>query len=347
MRILHVMAGAKFGGAETACIDMCIAMKEAGHDVALATRKNPRNQRLVDAGVDVYTMPFGGGLDFYTPLKLRATIKAFQPDMVQTWLARAAQKIPKWKGSAEDKPYRVLSRLGGYYKIKYFANTDYFATITPDIKRHLETLGVGSDKIRHINNFAETETATAPINRAEYNTPQDAPLLLGLGRLHEAKAFDTLIKAVTKIPAAHLWIAGEGPERANLEQLIDQLGVQDRIKLLGWRNDRAALLQAANICMFTSRYEPFGTVFVQAWAQQCPVIVSDADGPRQFVKHEEDGLVTKRDNEPEIIAAIERLIAEPKFAQKLVKNGLKRYQNEFTKDKCVENYIAYYNDILK
>ncbi len=346
MKILQVMAGAKHGGAETAFVDMCIAFAQDGQEIEVVTRPNDiRVPRLKQAGLKVHELPFGGAIDIYTRLAMKRIIRKFKPDIVQTWMSRAPQKTPKWTKSMGIPRYLVVPRLGGYYKLKYFKSADYFNTITPDIRIYLIKNGVGADKVFHINNFAETESVDVPINRVDMDTPQDAPLLLGLGRLHTSKAFDTLIKVVSKMPKVHLWIAGEGPDRDVLEALISKLGVADRIKLLGWRNDRAALLQAVDVCVFSSRYEPFGTVFVQAWAQKTPLVTTDADGPRQFVRDGEDGLVVKIDDHAAMMAAIETVINDQKLAVKIVENGYKRYSEEFTKEKTLSSYLSYYKEI--
>ncbi len=241
MRILQVLAGAAHGGAETAFVDMCIALHDAGHDVAVVTRANKvRVPRLERAGICVHTLPFGSSIDIYTPFALRRIIKAFKPDIVQSWMSRASQKVTRWSPRMGIPRYLVVSRLGGYYKIKNFKNTDYFVAITPDIKRYLVgECGVESDRVRQINNFAETESVDVPVRRSDYGVPEDAVLCLGLGRLHSSKAFDVLIKAVAGAPDVYLWIVGEGPDRAELEALIESLGVTDRVRLLGWRSDRA------------------------------------------------------------------------------------------------------------
>lgn len=347
MRILQVMAGAPHGGAETAFVDMCIAMHEAGQEIEVVTRANEvRVPRLRDAGIVVHTLPFGGGIDFYTPYALRRIVRKFRPDVVQTWMSRASQKVTRWDSSMGIPPYVVVSRLGGYYKIKNFKNTDYFAVITPDIGRYLcEECGVANDHIRHINNFAETEEVEASVPRSEYGVPDDGFLCLGLGRLHSSKAFDTLIKAVSQLDNVYLWIAGEGPDRAELENLIADMNMQDRVTLLGWRSDRAALFEAVDACVFSSRYEPFGTVFVQAWANKTPLITTDADGPRQFVRHEEDGLVTPIDDIDAMAGAIKRVKEDISLQEKIVESGSQRYLQEFTKEKSVQTYLTYFSDV--
>ncbi|MAI62395.1 MAG: hypothetical protein CBB87_07960 [Micavibrio sp. TMED27] len=348
MRILHIMAGGKHGGAETAFVDMCIAQHEAGQTIEVATRKNSaRVSRLEKAGIKVHTLPFGGKVDLYTPLALTHIIKAFKPHITQNWMSRASRFTPRWDESMKIPRYLNFARLGTPYKMKYYANVEYFAAITPDIRDYIIEHGIFSDHVRHLNNFAEVEPVDAPIDPSDYGADAETPIILGLGRLHPDKAFDTLIKVAKKIPKAHFWIAGEGPQREELETLIKELDLEERVKLLGWRTDRAALLQAADVCAFISRNEGFGTVFVQCWAQKTPVVACNADGPRQFIRHEADGLISEIDNEDAIQANIERLLTDSELCQTLIKNGFERYKNEFTKDASVKGYIDFYKYALE
>jgi glycosyltransferase involved in cell wall biosynthesis len=302
--------------------------------------------RLEKAGLKIHELRFGGILDIYTPLRMKKIIAAFQPHIIQTWMSRAAQKTPCWKPESGLPRYLTVSRLGGYYKVSHFRDSDYFTTITPSIRQFLLDNGIAPERVRHINNFAETEEVTRPVKREALETPEDATVLLALGRLHESKALDVLIDALRAVPDVYLWIAGEGPLREKLEQQTRNNGMSDRVRFLGWREDRAALLQAANICVFPSRYEPFGTVFVQAWAQKTPVIVSNADGPRQFVRDGEDGLIFSVDDIAALAAAIRRLASERDLAARMAAMGYRRYLNEFTREQTVAAYLEFYHEIL-
>jgi len=348
LKILQVMAGAAHGGAETAFVDMCIALHEAGEDIEVVTRKNPaREARLKAAGLKVHILPFGSIVDIFTTLRMRKIIREFKPHIIQTWMSRAAQRTPKWSASEGIPRYLVVSRLGGYYKATHFGQTDYYSTITPDIRRHLIEAGIPEAKVKHINNFAELEADGIPVSRAALNTPEDAPLLLALGRLHKAKAMDVLMDAVKMVPGAYLWIAGEGPDREMLEEYCQQIGMGDRVRFLGWRDDRAALFATADICVFPSRYEPFGTVFVQSWAQRVPLVTTASDGPRQYVQDGDDGLMVPIDDAKALAHAIQRVIDDADLRARIVENGFHRYQNEFTKTNTVSQYLSYYHDILK
>ena len=342
------MAGAAQGGAETAFVDMCLALKAEGVEVTAAIRPHAaRAATLTASGIPVHSFPFGGAFDFRTKRGLRRLIDTARPQVVQTWMGRAARHTPGWRQGDKTPRYTVIARLGGYYALKQFRSSDAFVTITPDIRRYLLENGVAPGRVRHINNFAEVETASAPADRAALDTPADAPLLLALGRLHRAKALDILLQAMTEVPDAYLWIAGEGPERAALTAQCDGLGLRNRVRFLGWRDDRAALLQACDICVFPSRYEPFGTVFVQAWAQGRPVVAALSDGPRQYIKDGEDGLLVPVDDAAALAAALNRLIGDPALRVRLAQAGGRRFVDGFTRNEIVRQYLSFYGEVTR
>lgn len=346
MRVLQVLAGAAQGGAETAFVDTCLALAGAGVEAEAVTRPHPaRVAMLQQAGIRVHELPFGGAVDLWTPYRLRLLIKAFKPDIVQTWMSRAARKTPAWSPSMGIPRYALLARLGGYYDLKYYKGTDFYLANTPDIQKYLIDKGIPAERTRHINNFADFQDGAGAVSRAAFSTPADAPLLIALGRLHKSKAFDTLIQAVAQVPGVYLWIAGEGPERAALEGLIASLKIGDRVRLLGWREDRGPLFRAADICVFPSRFEPFGNVFAQAWAQKTPLITTDTVGPKQFVRDGEDALLVPVDDVSKLAEAIARLASDPALGKRLAACGYERFLAEFSREKTVAAYLAYYKDI--
>ena len=348
MRILQVMAGAKHGGAETAFVDMCIALHEAGETVEVVTRTNDlRVPTLEAAGLKVHTLSFGGHADVFTRWKITKIIRQFKPDIVQTWMARASWKTPRWSESMKIPRYTLVSRLGGYYNLKYFKSADHFMTNTPDLRRYvIEEGAIAPERVTHINNFAPEEKAEAPIARAAFDTPDNVPLVLALGRLHPSKAFDVLIKAVAALPGIYLWIAGEGDKRGELEALIAEFNAQDRIKLIGWQSDRAALFAAGDICVVPSRFEPFGAVFVQAWSHKVPLVTTDSAGPKQYVRDGEDALLVPMDDVEAMRAAIARLVGDKGLQNQMVEAGYRRYLAEFTKENTVRRYLELYHGLV-
>jgi len=119
------------------------------------------------------------------------------------------------------------------------------------------------ERTRYLPNFVD-DRRLPPAPRAEQDTPEDAPLLLCLGRLHRNKGFDVAIAALGEVPEAWLWIAGDGPERAALEARAAAEGVAGRVRFLGWRADVPALFAAADLLVCSSRHEPLGNIVIEA-----------------------------------------------------------------------------------
>ena len=177
-----------------------------------------------------------GLLDWRTPRVLKRQIKVYRPDVVLTWMNRATAQCPQGD-------FVHVGRLGGYYDLKYYRSCDHLIGNTEDIRDYLIADGWPKEGAHYLPNFVPGHKAE-PISRREFFTPEGAPLVVALGRLHENKAFDVLLEAMVRIPNAYLWIAGDGPLRKDLEKTSVDIGVKPRTRFLGWREDTAALLAA-------------------------------------------------------------------------------------------------------
>ena len=338
MRVLQVMAGAAHGGAEAFFTRLVMALGRAGLEQRAVIRDHPeRAAMLRDSGIDVSEAPFGGAFDWRTRKRLRQHIETYHPHIVLTWMNRATRHCPA-SGSTEH-PFVHVARLGGYYNLKYYRRCDHFIANTEDIGAYIEGQGWPSNRVHVVANFAAPSTLP-PVDRAALATPNDAPLLLALGRFHRNKAFDILIEAMAELPGAHLWLAGDGPLRSRLESLAASKGVGDRVRFLGWRDDVSALFANADVLACPSRVEPFGNIVIESWAHNVPVIAAWATGPAALINDGRDGLLVPSDDSGALAAAIRRLIDDADFAATLARAGYARYQRDFTEDVVVEKYLA-------
>ncbi|MGB2178294.1 MAG: glycosyltransferase family 4 protein, partial [Hyphomonas sp.] len=89
-----------------------------------------------------------------------------------------------------------------------------------------------------------------------------------------------------------------------------RLNLDDRVRFLGWRNDRGALLAACDVVAFPSRYEPFGTVTVDAWAASRPLVAADAVGPAAYVKDGENGVLIPKNDVDALANALSKVISD-------------------------------------
>jgi glycosyltransferase involved in cell wall biosynthesis len=238
----------------------------------------------------------------------------------------------------------LIGRLGGYYNLKNFKTCDYLVCNAPDLVRYVTEGGWPASKVFLIPNFAALPDAP-PLDRGEFGTPQAAPLAVALGRLHPNKGLDVLIGAAALVPDLFVWIAGEGPEREKLENLARRLGVGTRVKFLGWREDRAALYGAANLCVYPSREEPFGNVVVEAWASGVPIVTTASTGPSWLVRKDEDAILTPVDDVEALAAGIRSVLASKPLAQRLVAAGRRRESEEFSEKSIVRRYIDLFEKV--
>lgn len=338
MRLLQVMAGAKQGGAETYFTNLALAFQAAQIEQVVAIRRHPeRAAELRAAGVPVSEYAFGGRLDFLTGLRLGRLVSRWQPDVVLTWMSRATEKMPRGR-------YPIVARLGGYYDLKHYTRADWLVANTPDIARHCAAEGFRADRVRWIANFGRFDPAP-PQPRAELGTPEGAPLLLAMGRLHPNKAFDTLLHALADLPEAYLWLAGEGDGLPALRQLAQQLGVAQRVRFLGWRRDREALAAACDVYVVPSRHEPFGNVILDAWGAGKPLVATASEGPRQFVSEGENGLLVPVDDARALAGAIREVLRLPELAAKLGAGGRARFEAQHSAGAVVAAWRALFEEV--
>lgn len=340
MKVLHVIAGAEIGGAETFAQDAILALHEQGVEQLVLTRPWPRVMaRYAAAGVPAQGARFWRG-DPLLGRRVRAAARAIGADLVHAWMQRAGSFVPA------AMPCPVLGWFGDYYNLKYFQTADFFVGVTPDITRHIANAGAPAERCFTVNTFGTMPDA-APVSRASLDTPEDAPLLLVLSRMHQVKGIDTMLQALAEVPGAYLWLAGDGPARAEYQHLATQLGLGDRVRFLGWRNDRKALLEACDICVLPSRYEPFGTVIAEAWAMWRPLVASLADGARQYVRDGVNGLLCPIEDAPALAACLRRAIGDAGLRAALVEGGTAAYQADFTREVVTTRLLACYQRCIE
>lgn len=334
--VLQVMAGGRHGGAETFFVSLATALTHAGIPQAAAIRPHPERVAALSAeGIPVTGMRFGGPLDLVTPWRLRRLARRLRPRAVMAWMSRAAATMPRG-------PYPLLARLGNYYDLKYFRRCDHLVAITPDIARFCRDGGWPADRVHYIPNFARIRRSP-PVDRAVFGTPTDVPLLVALGRLHENKAMDVAIRALADVPRAHLWIAGEGPLRDALTALAADCGVAGRVRFLGWQDDVSRLLGAADVCVFPSRVEPHGTVTLEAWAHEVPIVAAASVGPAAHIEDRVTGRLAAIDDAAALAAAINEVVADPEAGRAMAAAGSRAYEETFTEAAVVARYRALFD----
>jgi glycosyltransferase involved in cell wall biosynthesis len=342
MRLLQAMAGARHGGAEAFFERLAPALARAGLVQHLLIRTDAeRAQRLRAQGLEVTELGFGGALDLLTGWRVKSAAKAFRPDIALAWMNRAARFLP-------PGPMVRVGRLGGYYDLKYYRACDHLVGNTPDLCAWIAAEGWPAERVHYLPNFADDPgPAPDPLPREIFSTPDDATLIVALGRLHPNKGFDVLLRALAGVEGAVLWLAGEGPLRAELEALAQSLGIASRVRFLGWRDDGPRLLASADLFVCPSRHEPLGNVVLEAWAAARPVIAAAAQGPRQLIEDGIDGLLVPVDDAVALAAALNRARTDSNLAASLAAAGRAAFESRFTEAAVVARYLEFFDRVKR
>jgi glycosyltransferase involved in cell wall biosynthesis len=340
MRVLQAMAGARHGGAEAFFVRLADALERAGQEQRVLIRRDAERAAVLRrAGIAPLELPFRGPLDLATRWRFRRAVAEFRPKIVLTWMNRATRACPRGD-------FVHVARLGGYYDLKYYRRCDHLIGNTRDIVAYLQRQGWPAERAHYLPNFT-ARTDAAPAARGTLATPPDVPLALALGRLHINKGFDVLLAALARTPRLYLWLAGEGELRATLERQAAALGIAERVRFLGWRDDIPALLAAADFLVCPSRHEPLGNVVIEAWAAGLPVIATASEGPRVLIADGESGLLVRVDDADALARAMLRLADDQQLRARLAAAGRAAHAAEYSEPRVVGLYRDFFARVAR
>jgi glycosyltransferase involved in cell wall biosynthesis len=182
-----------------------------------------------------------------------------------------------------------------------------------------------ADRLKRFNDIPAEVLYPPPKLDALYHPGPYGDYIFTIGRLDPLKRFDLLVRALhhTETPV-RCRIAGTGPDREKLEGLIDKLGLRDRVELLGWVDDRAAVdLYAGALAVFYAPYdEDYGYVTVEAFKAGKPVLTAaDSGGVLEFVEDGRNGFVCPPDSPRDLAARLDLLYRDREKARTMGERG--------------------------
>jgi glycosyltransferase involved in cell wall biosynthesis len=170
--------------------------------------------------------------------------------------------------------------------------------------------------------------------------------ILALGRLARQKGFDVLVPATSRlldrIPHLVVLIAGEGPERRRLERLIVEMGLQERIRLLGFRQDVPRLLAAADLVVLPSRSEGTPYALLEALAHSRPVVATAVGGIPQVLGEGFVRVLVPPGDPEALAAAIQEVMDDTELRGRLARKGREVVAGRFSAQKMARSTALVY-----
>jgi glycosyltransferase involved in cell wall biosynthesis len=360
-----------FAGTERHMIDLALGLRAAGVEVCLACPiPSALAERAAGAGLPVVKIQKRGLLDYAAIRTLAALLKSGTIDLVhshngRTALLSAVAVTLAGRGRAVATQHFLepghLVRSG----VKAFASrvmhrwvnrqTSGFIAISEAAKAGM--LDRGQAPAEHISVVPNGMPPADPARlapsaqiRAELGIAPGAALIVAVARLEREKSLGTLIAAMKSVaaadPSAVCVIVGDGSRRAALLSQIAGGGLGDAVKLIGFRADALALMNAADIFVLPSLNEAFGLVLIEAMSVGKPVVATRSGGPLEIVVDGGTGLLVAPGAADEMGRAILSLVRDAAWRRRMGEAGRVRFLEKFTVERMTRATIEAYGKAL-
>lgn len=188
------------------------------------------------------------------------------------------------------------------------------------------------------------------VKKINFQNQNNKKIVLFVGRLVYYKGVEYLIRAMKEVDAL-LLIAGDGPLRGNLEKQVKELNLSNKVIFLGRLSDEEIkyCYQICNVFVLPSieNTEAFGLVQLEAMLSSKPVVNTNLPTGVPFVsKNQETGITVPSRDSKALAQAINTILNNPQLADEFGKNGVKRVNEIFSKEKNLEKILSIYNQVL-
>jgi len=360
------------GGIETYAFELAPRLAERCDDFLLVVPSRPGDEQ-VDAKLKYPVQRLAIRPDLLTlraiPYLVRLSqTKRFDAAFHLQWPTVFSSLVARWVSGSPDRiavtvngkdtvfnPFQMAPFRHTYDYLRRSALTgaDQVVTYSQFLARRAHSLGANTDKIDVIPFGTNPDVfypEDVPSLRDRFEADQ-RPIILTAGRLVRKKGFDTAIRALSHVketlPDVRLLIAGDGPERTTLEELVQNLDLTEYVHFLGEvSQDRLRKYYTlADVFLMAGHEEPddiegFGLVYIEANACGTPTIGARVGGVPDAVRHEETGLLVPPQDPPATANALIRLLTNPDLAERLGEQGRQRVMNEANWDDIADRVFS-------
>jgi glycosyltransferase involved in cell wall biosynthesis len=199
--------------------------------------------------------------------------------------------------------------------------------------------------------FLRPDDAAVAAARAELKALPNARLLVAIGRLSREKGHADLMNAFAQLcetypEPLHLAIVGEGVARGELEQQRAQMGLEERVSLVGLKSDVRPYYAMADVFVLPSHSEGSPNVLLEAMAAGCASVATRVGGVPETVTHEKTALVVPPCDPAAMAEAIRRLLDDPALCSRMGAEAKRVAESEFSPEHYTRSMIQMYQHVL-
>jgi glycosyltransferase involved in cell wall biosynthesis len=180
--------------------------------------------------------------------------------------------------------------------------------------------------------------------------PPGVPVISNVARMWPEKALSALVDAAAKLrqkyPTLQVLQVGDGLLMEPLKAQVARLGLQDCVRLLGFRTDYAEIMRASDIFALPSLAEGMPMVIYSAMALGLPIVTSDVNGMRDTLTHEKSALIMRPGDADDLAAAVDRLLSDSGLAQRIGAEAKRVMEQRFSAEHAVRELESLYDRVL-
>lgn len=355
LRVLHLLNTVREtgNGIINTAIDLAWGQAQRGHEVHLASGGGEFAARLAGWGITPHALDQRRGpvTLLRAAARLRALLAALRPDVVHAHMMTGAVLARAVRSGRPPRGPLLVGHVHNVYQrsARLMALADVVLCCGTAVRATMRARGVREEKLRVVLN-GTVGSPRLPDAATVAPAALSHPAVVTVAGMNARKGIDELLQAFERIaathPGAHLYLVGDGPERARFESVARTMDARagaavSRVHFAGFQRDPMPYLRAADVFVLASRRESFPIVIGEARAAGCAIVATDVDGVRESLDDGRAGVLVPARDPAALAAAIDTLLSDPvtRAAQAAAgREGLGHYRVQRMVDETVAVY---------
>lgn len=362
MKILHIISSGGMYGAEAVILNLSRVLNQSSHHSSIGVFANSSNTNVqlheyaVAEGIESNLIPCNGQIDRLVFSEIRDLVARTKPDIVHAhgykadiyvYLALRRHRIPLVSTCHTWYDNNLSLSLYGSADRVVLRRFARVIAVSSEVRQRLLKAGVRSDNIAQIKNGIDLRPFDNVSPSLRDALPvKDAPLIGLVGRLSMEKGVDIFLRAAARVlpdfPKAKFVVVGEGPDRQELEALIDELGIRQNVAMLGRRDDMPAVYASFDLMVSASRKEGLPIALLEGMASRLPLVATSAGEVPAIIQQGVTGLLVAPENADLLASAIAQLLHDPERRRQFGEAGRHRIETEFSAQRMTAEYLRVY-----
>jgi glycosyltransferase involved in cell wall biosynthesis len=367
VKILHLISSGGMYGAENVVLALAGDLQRMGHTARVGIFENfhqPQTDvadQFENRGVSVVRIPCSGRIDRKAIQKISEIVRTDNIDLLHAhgykgdiygYFVGKRLRIPLVATCHLWTRQTAAIRFYEYIDTLFLRRYDAVIAVSDAIAKEAQDAGIAPEKITTIDNGIDLSAfISAKPALAEELRKSDRVLVGTVGRLVEQKGIEYFLRAAHKVlqrfPNTLFVIVGDGPDRAELERLSRELGIEMSVVFAGSRRDMPNVYASLDIFVLASLDEGMPMAVLEALASGCPTIATEVGAVPKLIVPGKNGLLVRPADPESLTRAICYLLSEPDVRRHMTRNAECIVRERYSSNCMTRKYINIYEELVE